>query len=409
MSFEVLNPGHGGALVKSWTQGVTFDDNAKLQVLNTAKMPFIFKHMAVMPDVHWGMGSTIGTVLPTIGAIIPATVGVDIGCGMSAYRTTLNARDLPTNMKNIRDAIERAVPHGRTNNGRIPGDWGAWHDVPEHHTRLWVNRLNAGYQDILEKHPKIKAANSLHHLGTLGTGNHFVEVCLDEENAVWIMLHSGSRGIGNKIGMYFIELAKIDMRKWFINLPDENLAYFPQGTQYFDDYVKAVSWAQNFARQNRIMMMINILEKIKGLDVLPPFELTDLCIDCHHNYVAWEHHFGTNVMVTRKGAVRARLGDLGIIPGSMGVKSYIVRGKGNADSFHTCSHGAGRTMSRGQARKTITLVDHENATLGVECKKDESVLDESPAAYKNIDRVMAAQEDLVEIVHTLKQIVCVKG
>lgn len=412
MSFQVVPTEKG--LIKAWINGVMLDENAKQQLVNTASMPFVYKHLAVMPDVHWGMGSTVGSVIPTVGAIIPAAVGVDIGCGMIAAPTTLSASDLPDNLKTIREEIEKAVPHGRTANGG-PGDWGAWHDIPLHHETIFVKGgLYHDYLRLLDLAPKLKKANCLNHLGTLGTGNHFVELCIDENNEVWLMLHSGSRGIGNAIGSYFVELAKEDMRKWFINLPDENLAYFPEGTDHYQSYVFAVDWAQRFAMANRNLMLQNIIHRLVTRLVgseLPPFSLTAerTIVNCHHNYVEKEHHFGQNVFVTRKGAVRAREGDMGIIPGSMGVRSYIVRGKGNPESFNSCSHGAGRMMSRGQAKKLITVEQHRLATEGVECKKDASVLDESPAAYKPIDAVMAAQEDLVEIVHTLKQVVCVKG
>lgn len=391
-------------IIKAWIDHVPMDDGAKKQLLNIASMPFIHKHVAVMPDVHWGMGATVGSVIATKGAVIPAAVGVDIGCGMMALKTSLSAEDLP-NLKTIRTEIEKAVPHGRTDNGGA-GDWGAWHDIPEHHSDVWEKQFAERFALITAKHPDAKGKNTVNHLGTLGTGNHFVEVCLDEGQNVWIMLHSGSRGIGNRFGMYFIELAKKDMRKWMINLPDEDLAYIPEGTEYFKDYLEAVTWAQEFAMQNRQLMMGNILRALSKLVV---FDVLEEAVNCHHNYVSRENHFGDNVIVTRKGAVRAREGDLGIIPGSMGAKSYIVRGKGNPESFHSCSHGAGRVMSRGEAKRKITLEQHEIATAGVECRKDADVIDESPAAYKDIDAVMESQKDLVDVVHTLKQIVCVKG
>lgn len=400
---KVIN--EGKHLIKAWVDHVPLDEGAKKQLLNIASMPFIHKHIAVMPDVHWGMGATVGSVIATKGAVIPAAVGVDIGCGMMALKTTLKASDLPENLKDVRALIEKAVPHGRTDNGG-KSDWGAWHNIPKHHADVWEKELLPQFKKIIAKHPEAEGKNTVNHLGTLGTGNHFVEVCLDEDQNVWIMLHSGSRGIGNRFGMYFIELAKKDMRKWMINLPDQDLAYLPEGTDNFDDYFEAVSWAQNFARLNRELMMANI---VAALRTKFTFETAEVCVNCHHNYVSRENHYGENVIVTRKGAVRAREGDLGIIPGSMGAKSYIVRGKGNPESFHSCSHGAGRVMSRGQAKKNISLEDHALATAGVECRKDEDVLDESPAAYKNIDAVMESQKDLVEVVHTLKQVVCVKG
>lgn len=406
--YVVINEA-GHVPVKAWIKGVALEEDAKKQLLNIGKMPFIHRWISVMPDVHLGMGATVGSVIPTVGAIIPASVGVDIGCGMIAARTTLTADQLPDNLRPIRDAIEQAVPHGRTDNGGL-NDKGAWHDIPEPQAKAW-EELKLGFDRIIEKNPKLGRGNVNHvnHLGTLGTGNHFIEICLDESGSVWIMLHSGSRGIGNRVGSYFIELAKEDMRRWFINLPDQDLAYFPEGTEHFDDYIEAVSWAQGFARTNRALMMEAVINALRSSGVLPPFQLTEEAVNCHHNYVQREHHFGKNVLVTRKGAVRAQAGELGVIPGSMGAASYIVRGKGNADSFNSCSHGAGRAMSRTEAKRRFTLEDHAQATQGIECRKDEDVIDETPAAYKPIDAVMEAQSDLVEIVYRLRQVVCVKG
>ena len=402
-----------GAPIKAWIEGVALEDAARQQLVNVASLPFIHHHIAAMPDVHWGMGATVGSVIPTKGAIVPAAVGVDIGCGMVAARTALTANDLPDNLSAVRSAIEKAVPHGRTNHGG-EGDRGAWHNVPDAVADAMADfdtgDLAARLAVITDKHPKIAkaATRAPRHLGTLGTGNHFIEVCLDEADAVWVMLHSGSRGIGNQIGQYFIERAKEDMRRWFINLPDQDLAYLSEGSQNFDDYVEAVEWAQNFALANRAVMMnaaMGALQSALGRE----FAWGSVAVNCHHNYIAREHHFGANVWVTRKGAVRAREGDLGIIPGSMGARSYIVRGRGNPDSFHTCSHGAGRAMSRAEAKRRFTLADHAKATEGIECRKDAEVIDETPMAYKDIDAVMAAQSDLVEVVHTLRQVVCVKG
>jgi tRNA-splicing ligase RtcB len=404
-NFEIEHA-EGGAPIKMWTRGVAVDDKARRQLARAAAMPFIFKHVAVMPDVHVGIGATVGSVIATSGAVIPAAVGVDIGCGMMAARTSLLASDLPDNLEGIRHAIERAVPHGRTV-GRDKRDRGSWGDPPPQIVAAW-DTLAQRFQDIVAKHPKLRNTNNLVHLGTLGTGNHFIELCLDTEARVWVMLHSGSRGVGNAIGSYFIELAKEDMRKWFINLPDEDLAYFPEGTDHFDDYVEAVGWAQDFAALNRRMMMANVIRALHD-EITKPFEAEVEAINCHHNYVQREHHFGKNVLVTRKGAVRAAAGTLGIIPGSMGAKSFIVRGLGNKEAFESCSHGAGRVMSRTQAKKEVSLAEHIADTAGVECRKDESVIDETPRAYKPIEAVMAAQSDLVEIVHTLKQVVCVKG
>lgn len=403
-SYETIRV-DGGAEIKMWTHGVPVEEEAKAQLRKTAKLPFIFRHLAVMPDVHVGKGSTVGSVIPTLKAIIPAAVGVDIGCGMIAAKTTLAAADLPDNLSRVRAAIERAVPHGKTPGKR---DQGAWGDrPPENATAAW-KKLAPGFKRIIEKYPHLERTNNFVHLGTLGTGNHFIEVCLDESQAVWLMLHSGSRGVGNAIGTHFIELAKHDMRQWMANLPDRDLAYFEEGSQHFDDYVEAVEWAQNFARLNREVMMQNVVEAVRKA-IPKPFDTHVEAVNCHHNYVSRERHFGQDILVTRKGAVSARRGELGIIPGSMGSRSYIVRGLGNEESFHSCSHGAGRRMSRTEAKKRFTLQDHLAATAGVECRKDKNVIDETPAAYKDIDAVMAAQKDLVEIVHTLKQVVCVKG
>src|SRR4051812_5545 len=408
----------GKGLVKAWVDGVEFEAGARAQLEQVAALPFIHKHVAVMPDVHGGIGATVGSVIATKNAIIPAAVGVDIGCGMVAARLDLAASDLPDTLAPMRSAIEAAVPHGRTNDGGA-GDRGAWGEPGESVRDAWAahdfrgtridHSLAARFSDLCRKHPKLEKSNNVKHLGTLGTGNHFIEICLDEEQRVWVMLHSGSRGVGGRIGSYFIELAKEDMRRWFINLPNADLAYLPEGTEHFDDYVEAVHWAQEYARVNRELMMTAVLEALGRGPGLPPFEARLEAVNCHHNYVARESHFGENVLVTRKGAVRARRGELGIIPGSMGARSYIVRGLGNEQSFTSCSHGAGRAMSRGEARRRFSIADHTAATEGIECRKDEDVIDETPMAYKPIDLVMHAQRDLVEVVHTLRQVVCVKG
>lgn len=311
-------PVDGGVPVKMWTRGVPVDDNARDQLARAARMPFIFKHIAVMPDVHLGIGATVGSVIPTKGAVIPAAVGVDIGCGMMAARTSLMAHDLPDSLEGIRAAIEQAVPHGR-DVGRGKRDTGSWGAPPPAIVAAWAT-LTARFERICQKFPRLKKTNNLLHLGTLGTGNHFIELCLDQDGRVWVMLHSGSRGVGNAIGSFFIELAKKDMRKWHINLPDEDLAYFPEGTDHFDDYVEAVGWAQDFAALNRRLMMTNVIAALRG-QIAKPFEAELEAVNCHHNYVARESHFGQNVLVTRKGAVRAAKGVLGIIPGSMGARA----------------------------------------------------------------------------------------
>ncbi len=405
--FEVLRGPQGG-LVKTWTRGVPLEDAAREQLRQVADLPFVHKWVAAMPDVHLGKGATIGSVIPCDKAIIPAAVGVDLGCGMMAVRTSLRASDLPDSLAATRSLIERAVPHGRVvgRRKRDPGSWGG--SPPRRVDRAWAT-LAERFEVICDKHPTIRQSNHRVHLGTLGTGNHFIEVCLDEDEAVWVMLHSGSRGVGNRIGTTFIRFAKEEMERFFVSLPSKDLAYLPEGSRYFDDYVEAVGWAQDFARLNRELMMAATLEALSRVPGLPPFQPTLEAVNCHHNYVARERHYGRDVWVTRKGAVRAGLGELGIIPGSMGTRSYIVRGKGSPDSFCSCSHGAGRAMSRTEARKRFTAADHARATAGVECRKDEGVIDETPMAYKDIDAVMAAQADLVEVVHTLRQVVCVKG
>jgi len=397
----------GGSPIRARTIGVPFEADAQAQLERIARLPFIHHHVAAMPDVHLGKGATVGSVIATKRAIIPAAVGVDIGCGMMAVRTSLRASALPDDLRAIRSAIERAVPHGRTDNGGR-NDLGAWRDPPPANVERW-DALRVGYDRIIAKHPKLDRGSHVTHLGTLGTGNHFIEVCLDEEEHVWLVLHSGSRGVGNRIGSYFIELAKEDMRRWFVNLPDVDLAYLPEGTEHFDEYVEAVHWAQEYARINRELMMSALIEGVRASGNLPAFEARLEAVNCHHNYVARENHYGEDVLVTRKGAVRARRGDLGIVPGSMGARSYIVRGLGNEASFSSCSHGAGRAMSRTEARRRFTVADHAAATAGIECRKDADVLDETPMAYKSIDKVMEAQRDLVEVVHTLRQVVCVKG
>ena len=402
--FSVIDAGDG-KFIKAWRDGVKFEDKAIEQLKNTAKLPFIFRHIAAMPDTHWGMGSTVGTVLPTKGAVVPAAVGVDIGCGMLAAKLPLLKADLG-DLHALRLKIEKAVPAGRTNNG-MRGDRGAWFNIPQDIGDIWHAQFHSRYENIMLKHPEARAKNTAQHLGTLGTGNHFIELTEAENGDVWLVLHSGSRGLGNKIGSYFTEVAQKLNERFFINLPDPNLAYLPVGTQEYDDYLEAVAFAQDFALENRQIMADRVFN-VMGGHVGTPLT-TEGTINCHHNYIAKENHYGENILVTRKGAVRARVGDKGIIPGSMGARTYIVEGLGNPDSFHTCSHGAGRAMSRTQAVKQFTVEDHIKATEGVECLKDESVLDETPAAYKDIESVMEAQSDLVRPLIRLKQFLNVKG
>ena len=402
--YELLET-EGGAPIKAWVKGVPFDPKAAQQLRNTARLPFIFKWVAAMPDVHWGLGATVGSVIPTKGAIVPAAVGVDIGCGMAALRTTLAASDLPESLKDVRTAIEQAVPHGFSK-GR---DRGSWADPTARAGQAWSS-LERAYERLKARHPKaVPDRSPTLQLGTLGGGNHFIEVCLDGQERVWLLLHSGSRGVGNRIGSYFIERAREEMRRQDVHLPDRDLAYLREGTTGFDEYVEAVGWAQAYALANRELMMAALVDAVQGVPGIRPFDVTDEAVNCHHNYVARETHYGEEVLVTRKGAVRAGQGELGIIPGSMGARSFIVRGKGHPESFLSCSHGAGRTLSRNEAKRRFTLADHAKATAGVECRKDADVIDETPAAYKPIDAVMAAQRDLVDVVHELRQVVCVKG
>jgi tRNA-splicing ligase RtcB len=386
----------GRVPVKLYTGDI--EPDARQQLVNVSQLPIVHHHVAAMPDVHLGIGATVGSVIPTLNAIIPAAVGVDIGCGMMAAQLTLSSKQVEErSLKKIFDAISRDVPVG----------------FNQHEEGAAAARPFAkGLRRIVEKHPGVEkrvGRNSrwTHQMGTLGGGNHFIELCLDEAGRVWVMLHSGSRGIGNAIGTYFIELAKKDSERNGINLPDRNLSYFREGAAHFDDYVEAVGWAQDYARANREEMMDLVLAALRRH--LPGFEVTGSAVNCHHNYVERERHYGKDVWLTRKGAIRAGDGELGIIPGSMGTRSYIVRGKGAAESFHSCAHGAGRRMSRTQAGKKFSLRDLELQTEGVVCRKDKGVLDEIPGAYKDIDEVMANQSDLVEVVHTLKQILCVKG
>lgn len=389
----------GRVPVKIYTNDI--DMSAYQQLVNISNLPFIHSHIAAMPDVHCGIGATVGAVIPTKHAIIPAAVGVDIGCGMNAVKLSLKAHQLPDNLKYLRFNIEERIPVGMSAHSKD--------NIRLNACEPFKKRIEA----ILEKHPKIEKFSKnldqkwMSQLATLGGGNHFIEICLDQNNDVWIMLHSGSRGIGNAIGTYFIDLAKKDMGIHLKSLPDKDLAYLTEGTKHFKDYLNAVSWAQDYAFANRREMMKIILELMQAQ--FPPFQITSEAINCHHNYVAFEEHYGEKVYVTRKGAIRARVGDLGIIPGSMGACSYIVAGKGVNTSFHSCAHGAGRRLSRTAAKDKFSIKDLENQTKGVECRKDKHVLDEIPAAYKNIDEVMVNQSDLVDVLYQLKQVVCIKG
>lgn len=376
---------------KIWTDDIEVE--AQKQVVNVASLPFVFKHVAIMPDVHAGWGATIGSVIATKNAVIPSAVGVDIGCGMMAVKTDLHFEKVQEEAKNIRHSIERSIPLGHNGNSKLTDsvlDWHGW--------------------NVRERYKDSEMKKAMAQLGSLGGGNHFIEICLDTENNVWVMLHSGSRGIGNILAKKHIEKAKSLIAKYFIDVPDPELAYLVQNTQEFDDYIRDLLWAQDYAKYNRIEMMNRVIKDLSYAIYGENGKVNRLLeVNCHHNYCEMEHHFGENVWVTRKGAVRARVEDYGIIPGSMGAKSFIVKGKGNLDSFNSCSHGAGRKMSRTKARASFTREDLEKQTDGIECRKDEGVLDEIPGAYKDIEQVMENQKDLVEVVAQLKQIICVKG
>ncbi|MES9939197.1 MAG: RtcB family protein [Candidatus Thiodiazotropha sp. 6PLUC2] len=389
----------GRVPVKIYTDEV--EAEAMQQLYNIAQLPFVHNHVAAMPDVHYGKGATVGSVIPTKGAIIPAAVGVDIGCGMNAIRLSIKAKDLPDNLRAIRLGIEESIPVGFNMH------------KSDRARQSTIRALSGGLDRIISKHKKIYSLQKrpyqtwVRQIGTLGGGNHFIELCIDENDDIWVMLHSGSRGVGNAIGQYFINLAKKDMGQHIVNLPDKDLAYFQEGAKHFDDYIEAVEWAQDYATANRREMMHFILQTLRKK--LPKFGITKEAINCHHNYISQEKHYGENVFVTRKGAISAGIDELGIIPGSMGAKSFIVRGKGNPQSFCSCSHGAGRKMSRSAAKRKFVEQDVVNQTEGVECRKDKGIIDEIPDAYKNIETVMQNQNDLVDVVHTLKQIICIKG
>jgi len=442
--------------ILAWVDGVPVEGDAITQLKLATQMPFMFKHIAAMPDMHVGAGCCIGTVLATRGAVIPSAVGLDLGCGMTSILTNLTIDDIPpVKRPSLRAEIERKVPTGRSNHGG-PGDKGAWRDIPKRVINIWRDKLERDWISIIDKHPKIKGRhtiNHVNHLGTLGGGNHFIEICVDFKGAIWIMLHSGSRGVGNNIGQYFIKQAKDSCKrgntdvakaidkgvnsylkcqefrnlgknekrakveelrrnakeqkdKLGVHLPHPDLAYFEEGTGLYNDYIRAATWAQEYARLNRLIMLENVMQAVRN--IIGVFN-TGVEVNCHHNYVSREVHYGESIIVTRKGAISAKKGELGIIPGSMGDKSYIVKGKGNVESFHSASHGAGRRMSRGDAKRTFTVEEHCKATEGVECSKSKGMLDETPMAYKDIDTVMAAEKDLVMPIHELKQIICVKG
>lgn len=390
---------------KLWTGNLPIEPEAYQQIERISTLPILAGHMAIMPDVHLGKGATVGSVIPTRNAIIPAAVGVDIGCGMCAALTNLRAEDLPDNLTKLRQQIERDIPVGLKEHKR---------DVflPPLSGEIYRQQLLTAVTkfETLALRDKLNstAANKVHRqAGTLGSGNHFIEICLDSNDRVWIMLHSGSRGIGKEIGSIAIELAK-NQAVHNNRLPDDqNLAWLDEGSAEFDAYIEAMHWAQDYARFNRDTMLSLVIAAMTRF--FPQLQILDEVVNCHHNFTSLEEHFGEKMWVTRKGAVSAKLGELGIIPGSMGAKSFIVRGKGNHDSYCSCSHGAGRQMSRSKAKELFTVADLQSQTSGIECRKDIKVIDEIPAAYKDIDEVMAAQADLVEVVQTLKQVLCIKG
>jgi len=388
--------------IKIWSDLSSVESAAIDQLTNTANLPFVFKHVAAMPDVHLGKGATVGSVIATKGAVCPAAVGVDIGCGMMAARTDLDPKVVQDKITAIRLSIERSIPVGMDSNNKITTSvenwkqWGNWEDL---------SVIGHKGKDTAEMFKRAKS-----QIGSLGGGNHFIEICIDTNNAVWVMLHSGSRNLGKVVAERHMDKAKDLMKQMFIHLSDPDLAYFAQGTQEFQNYVADVEWCQEYAAQNRREMMARVLKDLSyAVHGEPDAINVDMKVNCHHNYIAKENHYGENVLITRKGAVRARVDDLGIIPGSMGTRSYIVRGLGNEESFCSCSHGAGRRMSRGEAKRRFTINDLQQQTAGVECRKDEGVLDEIPGAYKDIDEVMQNQTDLVEVVAQLRQIMCIKG
>ena len=376
--------------VRLWTPIHEVESKALDQLRNIAALPWVFKHVACMPDVHFGKGATVGSVIAMKGAVAPAAVGVDIGCGMAAVKTNLMASDLPDSLTLLRHRVEKAIPVGFASHDRISKH------AEKHPLFKEFHDLTDKVQDRLGKTRK--------QLGTLGGGNHFIELCLDTAQGVWLMLHSGSRNIGKTLAE--IHMGRARKLAHNAELPDKDLAVFLAGTRQMQEYRRDLYWAQRYAKANREVMLKLYQEVLLKLFPQVRFETP---IECHHNYVAEEVHFGEDVFVTRKGAISAREGELGIIPGSMGTRSYIVRGRGNPEAFHSASHGAGRRMSRGQAKRSFTLDDLREQTAGVECRKDRAVLDEIPGAYKDIDQVMANQQDLVEVVHELKQIMCVKG
>lgn len=387
--------------VKLWTPLDQVESQALTQLKNVAALPWVFHHIAAMPDVHYGIGATVGSVIAMKDAVAPAAVGVDIGCGMAAVRTNLVAEDLPDSPGEIRTAIEDAIPVGFNMHRDVAIDRSL--DPGDREGRQLAKALFRDFDALSPAVQKLRE-RALHQAGTLGGGNHFIELCLDTSNTVWMMLHSGSRNIGKELAEFHITRAKKLAHNR--DLPDRDLAVFLSGTKEMEEYRRDLFWAQRYAWLNRLVMLGLYRKALRRF--FPHLQEVERTV-CHHNYVAEEIHFGEEVLVTRKGAIRAGRGEMGIIPGSMGTSSYIVRGLGNPESFESASHGAGRRMSRGEAKRRYTTKDLERETIGVECRKDGGVLDEIPSAYKDIDEVMAHQSDLVEVVYRLKQVLCVKG
>lgn len=388
--------------VKIWSPLETVESSALDQLKNMANLPFVFKHVAAMPDVHLGKGATVGSVVATKNAVCPAAVGVDIGCGMMAVKLDVSLMQLKNKVKEIRHSIERSVPVGHSSNKHVSDEVA--------HLEMWKTYNDLAATKVHRKTESELKGTAMKQLGSLGGGNHFIELCEDTEGNAWVMLHSGSRNIGKSLAEIHVANAKEEMKRMFISLPDPDLAYYVAGTQGYSQYMMDLMWCQAYAAKNREVMMNKVLKDIShalGLAGAPLNRVLE--VNCHHNYAAMENHYGENVLITRKGAVRARQGDMGIIPGSMGTRSYIVEGLGNPESFNSCSHGAGRRMSRTKAKATFTLEDLAKQTEGVECRKDAGVLDEIPGSYKDIDEVMENQKDLVKIVAQLKQFLCIKG
>ena len=384
-----------GNPVSVWTPDI--ETSAWKQAEEFASLPFVHpKGLALMPDVHAGRGVCIGSVLPTLGALVPAAAGTDLGCGMIAVKLDLKAHHLPDNLRSLRRLIEMRVPTGNT---------GTHKALPEDLIGLW-KKIDVEYRSAMGQNTQLYRENGWRNLGTLGGGNHFIEVSLDEEKNVWIVIHSGSRGVGAVVGQYFIDKAQRKAKEGGVLLP--HLGWFEDKDPLFHEYITALAWAQDFAFRNRQVMLKKVLDCFEVTLGKRP-EMVEEAINCHHNYVAFEEHFGQKIWVTRKGAIRANREELGIVPGSMGTETYIVKGKGNTQSYCSCAHGAGRAMSRTQAKQQFTVKDLKNQVAGIECQVSKSRVDEIPAAYKPIKQVMKNQEDLVSVVCVLKQVICIKG